>query len=379
MKEVVVCLEHRFFSHEGALYTKLAFPYAYWVDYLRFFDTVKIVARVMPVDALEPEMVRVDGAKVSYLPLPYYVGPGQFFRKFPVLLSTLFGVARHHRYFLLRSGNSSTLLWFFLMLLGRPYLREYPGNVKEGVIGFAGNSFKYRLLASFLHSLSRLQGRFSRANSFVSNYCRDLYGSERPGFVFSSFRASEIAVKKQNYAISSGTFNLVTVGRLENEKGHLLLLEAIHAIRHLGHVRLHLVGDGGRRMQLENYVRTHGLDVEFHGAVTDRDRLFGIVVASDVFVLPSLTEGMPRALLEAMTMALPCVSSAVGGVPEVLPQELMCTAGSQDELAALLEKILTSEALRRSAGERNAEFIAHHFSDQALAQQKISFWSKLYE
>ncbi len=137
MKCIAVCLEHRFFNISGQLYTKISFPYEYWEDYLNYFDKIVIVARVKYEDVVLPEMLRVDGPNVEFVSLPYYVGPLQFFKFLPLLLWKLFMVSRKFGYFLLRSGNISNIIWIFLMINRKPYLREYPGNVREGIIGFA--------------------------------------------------------------------------------------------------------------------------------------------------------------------------------------------------------------------------------------------------
>lgn len=379
MKDVIVCLEHRFFQFDDGLYTKLSFPYSYWSDYLSYFSSVKIVARVLKVDSLEPGMARVDGPSVSFIPLPYYVGPKQFLLRLPALLWAIYYVARMNRYFILRSGNSSNILWIYLMLLNKTYLREYPGNVKEGVLGFGGNSFKMRLLANFLDALARLQGKHSKSNSFVSEYCRGLYGSAKPGVVFSSFKASEISAQKNSFSLIHGEYNLVAVGRLEPEKGHQVLLNAIKASSNVSCIKLHIVGDGGRRAELESKASSLGLNVVFHGAVTDRQRLFAILAASDLFIIPSLTEGMPRALLEAMTVGVPCLGTRVGGIPEVLPDAYLCPPGDPEGLAMLIDKFLASELLRTEASNRGRELIGNLFCDEVLRKQKISFWSSLYE
>lgn len=377
MKKVAVCLEHRFYIYKGNLYTKLSFPYFYWKDYLTYFNKVTIIARAQSIETLEVGMQQVNGFNIEFEPLPYYIGLKQFFWKFPLLFIALFKISLKYKYFLLRSGNSSNILFFFLMLMGKPYLREYPGNIKEGVIGFAGNSLKIRILANILDSLAKFQAKFSKANSFVSNYCLDLYASKKPSFVFSSFKASEIKteVKKDSYLLKD-KLNIVSVGRLEGEKGHLGFLEAL---KDVPYVSLHIVGDGTQKLFLENYAATHNIDIVFYGSITDRERLFSILKKADVFIIPSLTEGMPRALLEAMAVGLPCLGTCVGGIPEVLDSDSLYAPDDLELLKNKLLEIYKSQALREKMGLRNREFINRFYSDEALESRKHQFWSKLYE
>src|SRR5690606_21435722 len=116
-----------------------------------------------------------------------YIGPRDFLKKLPSLILKSITLPIYNGHFILRSGNITNILWPSVILFRRPYLREYPGNIKEGIIGFAGESFKTKVIANVADLIARLQGRFSKANSFVSNYCCDLYASQKPSYIFSSF------------------------------------------------------------------------------------------------------------------------------------------------------------------------------------------------
>jgi glycosyltransferase involved in cell wall biosynthesis len=379
MKEVVVCLEHRFYEFEGALYTKLAFPYSYWSSYLEYFDKVIIFARVQPVDTLSNEMARVDGRDVFYKALPYYVGPASFFSKLPSLIASAFALAWRHDYFLLRSGNTANLVWLFLIVLRRRYIREYPGNIREGIVGFAGNRPIVRLTAGFLHRLARLQGRYSRANSYVSEYCRALYDDGRGGIIFSSFNSAEIKVQKTDFTIESNCLKIISVGRLEKEKGHQTLVDAVASFSKEIPVRVSFIGDGGHRVSLEAQCRASGVNAEFLGPITNREFIFERLRCSDIFVIPSLTEGMPRALLEALAIGVPCIGSNVGGIPEVLGKCSLFPPGDTNSLVDLLRRYSRSEEFRERLSREGVEVVESRFNPKALLKEKIRFWRALHE
>jgi len=108
------------------------------------------------------------------------------------------------------------------------------------------------------------------------------------------------------------------VGRLSEEKGVQFLIEAGSVLKErIKSFKIMIIGDGPRKKYLENMVREKGLEQEiiftgFQANIED------YLPALDVFVLPSLTEGTPMALLEAMSMKIPIVATAVGGVPKVI-------------------------------------------------------------
>ena len=114
--------------------------------------------------------------------------------------------------------------------------------------------------------------------------------------------------------------HVITVGRLSARKAHAVLVEAIAALRDEGaQVRLTVVGDGEERAALETLARELELDdrVTFAGAVA-HDELADVLAAADVFCLPSVAEGLPVVLMEAMAMGLPVVAARIMGIPELV-------------------------------------------------------------
>ena len=114
-----------------------------------------------------------------------------------------------------------------------------------------------------------------------------------------------------------GPLRLLTVGRLDAIKGQDVLVRAIEGPIRDGHVRLSIVGDGPARQQLVELCRELGVEggVTFRGHQSDvRPEL----LAADVFVLPSRSEGFGLAAVEAMAMRLPVIATDVGGLPEIL-------------------------------------------------------------
>jgi glycosyltransferase involved in cell wall biosynthesis len=131
---------------------------------------------------------------------------------------------------------------------------------------------------------------------------------------------------------------VVYAGRLEQVKGVDLLLRAWPAVA--GGAHLCIVGDGDDREALQ--AQAAGLrGVRFHGAVTD---VAPLLRAADACVLPSRGEGLPVALLEAMSTGLPVVATAVGGVPEAVENGRTGLLVPPEDPGAL------AEALRRALG-----------------------------
>jgi glycosyltransferase involved in cell wall biosynthesis len=378
MKKVVVSLEHHFYEWKGNYYTKLAFPNSYWCDYLNFFDEVYIIGRVKKVNKHDENFQLVTSASVHMLPLEHYKGPKQFLCKLPKLLFLNAKYAFRYKNFILRSGNVSNILWIFIIFFNRTYLREFPGNIKNGIIGVAGDTLTIKILAEFLDWFAKIQAKFSNANGFVSNDCKSIYQSKKKSFVFSSFLFSEISLTKQVYKLKYELIDLVCLGRLEGEKGHSDLLNGIELLRiNYGiKARLTLIGDGTKKEQLLNLANKLNVDVIFTGAITDRVKLFKTIIACDLFVLPSHTEGMPRALLEAMAAGLPCIGSNVGGIPEVLGAVYLFEPNDGREIAEKVSEVLTMDL--KSIGQNNRELIEYMYDEKKMLKIKFEYWENLY-
>lgn len=159
----------------------------------------------------------------------------------------------------------------------------------------------------------------------------------------------------------AATRRIVAVGRLSREKGYPHLLEAVAQVRDLcPPVELVIAGEGPDREALEVSARRLGVAerVRFAGHV---DSIYPLLRGAEAFVLPSLHEGMPNALMEAMAAGRPLVATAVDGVLDLVTdgeEALLVPPGDGAALARALRTILTDPALADRLGRRARERIA---------------------
>jgi glycosyltransferase involved in cell wall biosynthesis len=159
------------------------------------------------------------------------------------------------------------------------------------------------------------------------------------------------AALRQEWGLTPGHVALLALGRLSPEKGHKVLLEALRLLSatEFPNLRVLLVGDGPVRPALELFAEGDPR-VRFCGWRTDPHACLG---AADVFVLPSLREGLPLAVLEALAVGLPVVASSVGGVPTALdgaPTAHLVPPGDASALAAALRPLVLHPAPSTGSG-----------------------------
>jgi len=152
---------------------------------------------------------------------------------------------------------------------------------------------------------------------------------------------------------SDNQFVLGYVGRLSEEKGLRFLVEALSDLVKSGlPVRLAIIGEGQQREALNLMVREHGLQsaVKFLGFQRNTHEW---LPAFDVFTLPSLMEGTPMAMLEAMLCGVPVVASAVGGIPDVIQQGnngILVRPGSAKDISEAISLLYKNRILRHRIG-----------------------------
>ena len=164
------------------------------------------------------------------------------------------------------------------------------------------------------------------------------------------------------------------VGRLEQEKNLARLIDALALVRETP-LRLRLLGDGSLRGDLEARARAAGVPTEFPGVVP-HGSLPAHFQSADCFVLPSLTEGHPKALIEAMACGLPCAASARGGIPSIMEDGatgLLFDPEDPAEIARVLGRLLADAALARRLGEGARAAALAHYDVHALLKAEVAF------
>ena len=176
------------------------------------------------------------------------------------------------------------------------------------------------------------------------------------------------------FDLSSTEFIFGNVGRLHEQKGHKYLLEAFARVTNPA--RLLIVGDGELRDKLSILANELEISdrVSFLGVRSDISEFLSAI---DVFVMPSLWEGQPIALLEALALNKPCIASDVDGIPEIITNGVngyLVQPRNIDELARIMNLVLTDPVTLEQLFSHNGRTIALKF----LAQNMATEVAKIY-
>jgi glycosyltransferase involved in cell wall biosynthesis len=173
---------------------------------------------------------------------------------------------------------------------------------------------------------------------------------------------------------------IASVGRLSAEKGHADLLEALAIVSAKGcRMSAVLVGDGPERPRLEQQIRELGLEgwVHMPGYLAHPER---ILEESDLAVLPSHTEGLPNAALEALIMGVPVLATRVGGTPEVVQDGetgRLVEPHSPPALAAALLEFAAEPARWKQMAARGRETVESRFNFTTRTRMQEDIYREL--
>ncbi|MNE23422.1 putative teichuronic acid biosynthesis glycosyltransferase TuaC [compost metagenome] len=213
--------------------------------------------------------------------------------------------------------------------------------------------------------------------SYVTRqYLQDKYPAAHGAVKIGVSDASIILMDTQPRAISNGaSVNLLVIANPDLAiKSVDTAVRAAALLEKQGYrCHLNVLGGDGR-----NYISKKGAlpqNVTFHAAVPSED-VQRFIDQSDIYIQPSLTEGMPRALLEAMNSGVPCCTTPVGGMRDVVHPECLFDKKDYNALVKVLIKLITSEQFYFVMSKHSIDAIKHEFGDEEIKDSRAEFYIK---
>lgn len=383
----VVALEHRFVrTPDGAVWTQTMFPYAFWTRYLEVFDGVRVTARVREVTTIPEGWIRADGVGIRFAAVPHYIGPWEYLLRARAVRRRVQRSFGPEDAVILRVGSRiATDLEPALRRVGHPFGVEV---VCDPYDVFAPGAVRHPL-RPFFRWWSPRQLRRQCQQAVAAAYVTERALQRRYPPATRAFATSFSDVELPDGAFVTAprgaprearARTIVTVGTLAQlYKAPDVLIDAVGMMVRGGlDLRLVLIGDGKYRPDLERRARGLGLTerVRFMGQLPAGEAVRDALDSADLFVLPSHQEGLPRAMVEAMARALPCIGSTVGGFPELLPPEDMVPPGNAVALAARISEVLREPDRLERMSARNLD-TARRYRDTVVRERRLVFYTQL--
>ena len=269
--------------------------------------------------------------------------------------------------------------------LGIPYVVRIVHGLPEPFMGLRNAKMVAYTAADRLMT-DWLVDRVVAVSSDIEKVLIGLYGSNRVSCIHNGIDLEAVRVTtsreafRRKWQIPEDAVVIGTVGRLVPVKGHAILLEATRILQaSIGNVALVLVGDGPLRKDLEANAKRLGLEksVIFAG---QQDQSYDFMNMMDVFVLPSLHEGIPMVVLEALALQRPVVATRVGGIPEVIEHGqtgFLAEPSDASSLARLLQRLVEDLPMAVSIGKAGRTRVEEKFTARTMAGKTAELYEQV--
>lgn len=269
--------------------------------------------------------------------------------------------------------------------LGIPHVVRVVHGMPEPFRGLKNLKMAGYILAD-RYVTNRLIDRVVAVSSDIGKFLAQIYGVDRVVCIHNGIDLEAVHVtmqrseKRKEWKIDDKAVLIGTVGRLVPVKGHAILLEALQILRNSNHnVTLLFVGDGPLRAHLEAEVIRLGLEesVVFAG---HQEQSYDFINMMDIFALPSLHEGIPMVLLEALALKLPVIASRVGGIPEVVSHDksgILVSPASPEQLASGISELIQDPERAEQLGNAGRYLMEQKFPASLMANRTAAMYQFL--
>lgn len=387
MDVIVVADGHYLKDEDGNIYAESVYSYSFFKRYLSVFEKVYAIVR-LEYTAVAPETAKLcSGLNVEFLPLPPYRGALQYLMNYFTIrkIASEYFEKAPCAIFRIPSATGNLLCKIFDKTK-KPYAVEVVVDPWEF---FSKGSIKSKLRPfiriSWTLFVKKMCLRAQGVSYVTERYLQNHYPKSNKSFT-SSYSSVEIPTDslkeprkyklKRKYTISHASNGFATYG-----KGHVQLMEAISILKKRGYdLELFFIGDGPLRQEFEEYAKKIDIQnvVEFTGLLPSGTEVRKKIEESDIFVFPTKAEGLPRVLLEAMSSAMPCISTHVCGIPEILDSEFLVSFNDINQLATVIERMISNPELMEKASKDNV-VMAAKFTTEVLQKRRIEFYLNLKE
>lgn len=387
-KQLIFVTEARFLKNENDhIFCESSFSEKLWLRYLDVFESITVVARIKKVNVVPNGYVEISQKEsINFIQFPYYVGLKEYllnYRKIKNFCNSLVEEYSNYSFILRVPGLLGYNISQCLCKKNISFGIEVVGDPEEV---FVSSNFSNPLIRAINYlSVRQLKFIISKASCilYVTN---ETLQNKYMNYSASVFSVSDVILeddlvsKYYKKLKLKKDYNILCVGSLaQMYKAPDIMLKALNLIKNRGKINLNLVwlGDGEYKDKMINLSKR--LDVsensKFLGNV-ESSIVFQYMENSDLFVLPSRTEGLPRVVVEAMSKALPVVASKVGGIPELLEELVLVPKEDEYSLANIIENILLDENFYNNQSIRNLNF-SHNFKKSILDERRKKFYNTI--
>ena len=385
--KIMMFLEHKFFKDKnGKLYSEKVITDEILERYTSVFGNVTICARGLTKKPING--ILLENPEVDFYPLPIF-SFNKIFKNFHFFKQKIKKTAGQYDGFIIRAPSSISLLAYSAVKrIHKPVMVELV--IDPIHFFYEQKKLFYRILRSVIVKHTQSMCKKVNAVLYVTKFSLEKrYKSKsmlsKESDTHFHVACSDVILKKDNYFSEIKKHNpgepfLIchTGWMVGYNKGHKTVINIAKKMNENGmDTRVYFIGDGEKKREFEQYAEISGIKdkVVFCGKLQSSEEMNSVMRNCHLFLFPSVNEGLPRALLEAMANSLPCAAYDTDGIPELLKKNYLAEIGDEETLFKIAENFYKNEENRIDyAGKCYRKALEYSFEE--LNKKRSKFYKE---
>ena len=374
---------------DGKYWSDTIYSYNFFERYMDIFDTIVIASRCKVVDYKNViGFLRSDGPNIEVCELPNMRGMSAYIRNIIAFSRAAKKSCENVDCAIIRlpSVPASMVLHYFKKTK-KPYSLEI---VADPYDAYATNKMARLFFSRHMRRACRQANGVSYVTKFYlqnkyPGHNRTMHKNDSKYFesYYSTIRISEEYYSKPRNYFGKKHFTIIhTANNMNNNlKGHEVVIRAAEIVLKDGFdIDIKFVGDGELKKYFEELARQLGIGskVSFTGMLANAEEVRKQLLEADLLVFPTKAEGLPRSVIESMAVGLPCISTPIAGIPELLTEEDMIEPNDIVGFAKRIEEFITNPEMMNQKSKRNIE-VARNYREDILKERRDAFYRSLKE
>lgn len=354
-------------------------------DYVGENDRIYVCSRMSSVDdCVSSNFSKITLNNLIFEPVEGNTFPKVFFNYFLENFFNIIRLLKKSDYIVVRLPSFLGIFVLFLnIFFKKKYFVELVGDAEDSLVfRKSKKNYLYLLMVSFFVFFNKIFVKNASGIIYVTKFnLQNKYPSKaklNKGISDVVLNVENVKKDLEFYKKKNiDSFKIGLIGSFNNEyKGIDCAIQAIHELKVLGFdVNLHILGAGRLQDNYANLATQLGVSdsIFFDGSLAGGKAVFEWLDTLDIYIQPSKTEGLPRALLEAMSRGLPIVASNVGGIPELINSNWLIAPNDSKNLAKKIQILMNSHDVRFHLGNENYK-VSCEYDFDILSFQRKEFW-----
>ena len=377
--------EHFIKNDKGEIYATRVLNEKIFNRYLEYFDEVIVFARVSKSNNVVKEL-KVNTDRLSFVEIPDFRGPKEMLMKSIKIVSKFRKACSDAEVIFLRAPSMLTIfLYRFIpknkitsveFMMGATYFIEDDSFIAKKVNKIIDNEAK-KLVKKANATL------YVTEEALQKEYPPNAKAYEDSNDDYFTCGVSDVVIEKE-YLFErlpmnseSNHFILISVGFMDSyRKGQHILIETVKILKDKGYsIELRLIGEGKKKEEFEQLAKRLGLEKEvlFLGKISSRETLFQQLKESDIFLLPSKLEGLPRVIIEALSASLPVIASDVNGNSELVQSELLVQEFKASNYSEKIQELIENPVFYNDISKENYKKALDYLPDKLDLKRRLFF------